>query len=117
MLEQTGADGSKAVVLVSADRASDYGTVFQVIEALRLKSFNRVVMGATLPAAAADLSPAVQVPGPDGPALPSGPAADPAAPVPSGTATVPAAPAPAGPAADPAAPAPAGLEAATETPG
>ncbi|MDR1312659.1 MAG: biopolymer transporter ExbD [Deltaproteobacteria bacterium] len=56
LLEQTGADGSKAVVLISADRESDYGTVFQVIEALRLKNFNRVVMGATLPAAAADLS-------------------------------------------------------------
>jgi biopolymer transport protein ExbD len=56
LLEQTGADGSRAVVLISADRESDYGTVFQVIEALRLKSFSRVVMGATLPAAAADLS-------------------------------------------------------------
>ncbi|MDR3154737.1 MAG: biopolymer transporter ExbD [Deltaproteobacteria bacterium] len=56
LLEQTGADGTKAVVLVSADRGADYGTVFQVIEALRLKNFNRVVLGATLPAATADLS-------------------------------------------------------------
>ncbi|MDR2339328.1 MAG: biopolymer transporter ExbD [Deltaproteobacteria bacterium] len=49
LLDQTGADGSQVVVLISADRDSDYGTVFQVIEALRLKNFNRVVMGATLP--------------------------------------------------------------------
>jgi biopolymer transport protein ExbD len=56
LLEQSGADGARAVVLVSADREADYGTVFQVIEALRLKNFNRVVMGAMLPAASADLS-------------------------------------------------------------
>ncbi|MDR1079694.1 MAG: biopolymer transporter ExbD [Deltaproteobacteria bacterium] len=62
LLEQTGADGSRAVVLISADREADYGTVFQVIEALRLRNFNRVVMGATLPAAPADLSAAVPVP-------------------------------------------------------
>jgi biopolymer transport protein ExbD len=49
LLEQTGVDGSQVVVLISADRDSDYGVVFQVIEALRLKNFNRVVMGATLP--------------------------------------------------------------------
>jgi biopolymer transport protein ExbD len=49
LLERTGADGSKVVVLISADRNTDYGVVFRVIEALRLKSFNRVVMGATLP--------------------------------------------------------------------
>jgi biopolymer transport protein ExbD len=49
LLEQTGADGSNVVVLISADRNTDYGIVFQVIEALRLKNFNRVVMGATLP--------------------------------------------------------------------
>jgi biopolymer transport protein ExbD len=49
LLEQTGADGSKVVVLISADRNTDYGMVFQVIEALRMKNFNRVVMGATLP--------------------------------------------------------------------
>jgi biopolymer transport protein ExbD len=62
LLEQTGADGSRAVVLISADREADYGTVFQVIEALRLRNFNRVVMGATLPAAPADLSAVVPVP-------------------------------------------------------
>jgi biopolymer transport protein ExbD len=49
LLEQTGADGSQVVVLIAADRESDYGLVFQVIEALRLKNFNRIVMGATLP--------------------------------------------------------------------
>ncbi|MDR2460662.1 MAG: biopolymer transporter ExbD [Deltaproteobacteria bacterium] len=49
LLEQTGADGAKVVVLISADKDTDYGMVFQVIEALRLKNFNRVVMGATLP--------------------------------------------------------------------
>jgi biopolymer transport protein ExbD len=37
------------VVLISADRETDYGVVFQVIETLRLNNFNRVVMGATLP--------------------------------------------------------------------
>lgn len=49
LLDQAGVDGSQVVVLISADRSSDYGLVFQVIEALRLKNFNRVVMGATLP--------------------------------------------------------------------
>jgi biopolymer transport protein ExbD len=49
LLDQTGADGREVVVLISADRETDYGLVFQVIEALRLKNFNRVVMGATLP--------------------------------------------------------------------
>jgi biopolymer transport protein ExbD len=49
LLEQTGADGREVVVLVSADRSTDYDVVFQVIEALRLKNFNRVVMGASLP--------------------------------------------------------------------
>jgi biopolymer transport protein ExbD len=49
LLEQTGADGREVVVLVSADREADYGLVFEVIEALRLKNFNRVVMAATLP--------------------------------------------------------------------
>ncbi|MDR1487335.1 MAG: biopolymer transporter ExbD [Deltaproteobacteria bacterium] len=49
LLDQTGADGNEVVVLISADRETDYGLVFQVIEALRLKNFNRVVMGATLP--------------------------------------------------------------------
>jgi biopolymer transport protein ExbD len=49
LLDQTGADGREVVVLISADREADYSSVFQVIEALRLKNFNRVVMGATLP--------------------------------------------------------------------
>ena len=49
LLELTGADGQEVVVLISADEKADYGLVFQVIEALRLRSFNRVVMGATLP--------------------------------------------------------------------
>ena len=49
LLDQAGVDGSQVVVLISADRRCDYGIVFQVIEALRLKNFNRVVMGATLP--------------------------------------------------------------------
>ena len=49
LLELTGADGSEVVVLISADREADYGLVFQVIEALRARNFNRVVMGATLP--------------------------------------------------------------------
>ncbi|MDR2354305.1 MAG: biopolymer transporter ExbD [Deltaproteobacteria bacterium] len=49
LLERTGADGNQVVVLISADRETDYGLVFQVIEALRLKNFHRVVMGATLP--------------------------------------------------------------------
>jgi biopolymer transport protein ExbD len=53
LLDQTGADGRDVVVLISADRETDYGLVFQVIEALRLKNFNRVVMGATLPDRAA----------------------------------------------------------------
>ncbi|MDR1871299.1 MAG: biopolymer transporter ExbD [Deltaproteobacteria bacterium] len=48
LLEQTGADGQAVVVLITADRAADYGVVFEIIEALRLKNFNRVVMGATL---------------------------------------------------------------------
>ncbi|MDR2443878.1 MAG: biopolymer transporter ExbD [Deltaproteobacteria bacterium] len=49
LLDQTGADGREVVVLIQADQQADYGQVFQVIEALRLKNFNRVVMGATLP--------------------------------------------------------------------
>jgi biopolymer transport protein ExbD len=49
LLDQTGADGREVVVLISADQETDYSTLFQVIEALRLKNFNRVVMGATLP--------------------------------------------------------------------
>ena len=49
LLDLTGADGREVVVLISADREADYGLVFQVIEALRLRSFNRVGMGATLP--------------------------------------------------------------------
>ncbi|MDR1083591.1 MAG: biopolymer transporter ExbD [Deltaproteobacteria bacterium] len=49
LLEQTGADGREVVILISADRETDYGVVFQVIEALRQKNFNRVVMAATLP--------------------------------------------------------------------
>ncbi|MDR1608990.1 MAG: biopolymer transporter ExbD [Deltaproteobacteria bacterium] len=49
LLEQTGADGREVVVLISADREANYGLVFEVIEALRLKNFNRVVMAATLP--------------------------------------------------------------------
>ncbi|MDR0549713.1 MAG: biopolymer transporter ExbD [Deltaproteobacteria bacterium] len=49
LLEQTGADGRAVVVLISADREANYGLVFEVIEALRLKNFNRVVMAATLP--------------------------------------------------------------------
>jgi biopolymer transport protein ExbD len=48
LLDLTGADGREVVVLISADQEADYGLVFQVIEALRLRSFNRVVMGATL---------------------------------------------------------------------
>jgi biopolymer transport protein ExbD len=55
LLDQTGADGREVVVLVSADQESSYATVFQVIEALRLKNFNRVVMGATLPVQAEGL--------------------------------------------------------------
>jgi biopolymer transport protein ExbD len=49
LLEQTGADGREVVILISADREADYGLVFQVIETLRQKNFNRVVMAATLP--------------------------------------------------------------------
>jgi biopolymer transport protein ExbD len=49
LLDQTGVDGSQVVVLIAADQESSYGLVFQVIEALRLKNFNRVVMGGTLP--------------------------------------------------------------------
>jgi biopolymer transport protein ExbD len=49
LLDQTGADGGEVVVLISADQGADYGAVFQIIEALRMKNFNRVVMGATLP--------------------------------------------------------------------
>ncbi|MDR2198984.1 MAG: biopolymer transporter ExbD [Deltaproteobacteria bacterium] len=49
LLDQSGVDGSQVVVLISADKDSDYGLVFQVIECLRLKNFNRVVLGATLP--------------------------------------------------------------------
>ncbi|MDR1165847.1 MAG: biopolymer transporter ExbD [Deltaproteobacteria bacterium] len=49
LLERTGADGSQVVVLIAADRETDYGLVFQVIEALRQKNFNRVVMGGLLP--------------------------------------------------------------------
>jgi biopolymer transport protein ExbD len=49
LLDQTGTDGREIVVLLSADREADYGLVFQVIEALRLKNFNRVVMGGVLP--------------------------------------------------------------------
>ncbi|MDR1657820.1 MAG: biopolymer transporter ExbD [Deltaproteobacteria bacterium] len=56
LLELTGADGSQVVVLIQADRQADYGGVFQVIEALRLKNFNRVVMGATLPPELANLA-------------------------------------------------------------
>jgi biopolymer transport protein ExbD len=55
LLDQTGADGREVVVLVSADQLASYATVFQVIEALRLKNFNRVVMGATLPVQAEGL--------------------------------------------------------------
>jgi biopolymer transport protein ExbD len=57
LLDLTGADGREVVVLISADKEADYGLVFQVIEALRLRSFNRVVMGATLPDEAADIPP------------------------------------------------------------
>jgi biopolymer transport protein ExbD len=53
-LDLTGADGREVVVLISADREADYGLVFEVIEALRLRGFNRVVMGATLPQESAD---------------------------------------------------------------
>ncbi|MDR0622032.1 MAG: biopolymer transporter ExbD [Deltaproteobacteria bacterium] len=49
LLDQTGADGREVVVLISADQEANYSSVFRVIEALRLKNFNRVVMGATLP--------------------------------------------------------------------
>ncbi|MDR1395060.1 MAG: biopolymer transporter ExbD [Deltaproteobacteria bacterium] len=49
LLEQTGADGREVVVLITADRQSDYGLVFEIIEALRMKNFQRVVLGATLP--------------------------------------------------------------------
>jgi biopolymer transport protein ExbD len=49
LLEQTGADGREVVVLISADRQANYGLVFEVIEALRRKNFQRVVMAATLP--------------------------------------------------------------------
>ncbi|MDR2141976.1 MAG: biopolymer transporter ExbD [Deltaproteobacteria bacterium] len=49
LLEQTGADGRSVVVLISADRRADYGLVFEVVEALRLKNFTRVVRAATLP--------------------------------------------------------------------
>ncbi|MDR1298213.1 MAG: biopolymer transporter ExbD [Deltaproteobacteria bacterium] len=49
LLDQTGVDGREVVVLISADQQTAYDTVFQVIEALRRKNFNRVVMGATLP--------------------------------------------------------------------
>jgi biopolymer transport protein ExbD len=52
LLDQTGADGREVVVLISADQATDYATVFQVVEALRLKNFNRVVLAATLPVSA-----------------------------------------------------------------
>lgn len=55
LLDLTGADGREVVVLITADREADYGLVFQVIEALRLRSFNRVVMGATLPPEPAEI--------------------------------------------------------------
>jgi biopolymer transport protein ExbD len=55
LLDQTGADGREVVVLISADQEANYSSVFQVIEALRLKNFNRVVMGATLPVPTEDL--------------------------------------------------------------
>ena len=57
LLELTGADGSEVVVLISADREAEYGLIFQVIEALRLGGFNRVVMGATLPPEGAETAP------------------------------------------------------------
>jgi biopolymer transport protein ExbD len=50
LLEQIQGDGGEVVVLISADKEADYGLVFEVIETLRQKNFNRVVMGATLPA-------------------------------------------------------------------
>jgi biopolymer transport protein ExbD len=55
LLDLTGADGREVVVLISADQEADYGLVFQVIEALRLRNFNRVVMGATLPPTPAEM--------------------------------------------------------------
>jgi biopolymer transport protein ExbD len=57
LLDLTGADGREVVVLISADQKADYGLVFQVIEALRLRSFSRVVMGATLPPQPPETSP------------------------------------------------------------
>jgi biopolymer transport protein ExbD len=54
LLDQTGVDGGQVVVLIAADRDSDYGIVFKVIEALRQKNFTRVVMGASLPDRAGD---------------------------------------------------------------
>ncbi|MDL2259899.1 biopolymer transporter ExbD [Deltaproteobacteria bacterium OttesenSCG-928-K17] len=46
-LERTGASGSDAVIVVTADRSVSYGQIIKIMDTLRIEGFNRVVFAAS----------------------------------------------------------------------